>query len=62
MLKEQKFGVEDEMTGITRKQAAEAISELFESIPRHVGGGYDAWEVKDREPRQDGHHQRTNGY
>ena len=49
MLKEQKFGVEDEMTGITRKQAAEAISDLFESIPRHVGGGYDAWEVKDRE-------------
>lgn len=49
MLKDQKFGVEDEITGITRKQAAEAISDLFESIPRHVGGGYDAWEVKDRE-------------
>ncbi len=49
MLKQQKFGVENEMTGITRKQAAGVISDLFESIPRYVGGGYDAWEVKDRE-------------
>ena len=49
MIKQQRFGVENEMTGITRKQAAETISGLFESIPRYVGGGYDAWDVTDRE-------------
>lgn len=48
-MKQQRFGVEDEMTGITRKQAAETISGLFESTPRYVGSGYDAWEVTDRE-------------
>lgn len=37
------------MTGITRQQAAETIAGLFDTTPRHIGGGYDAWEVKDPE-------------
>ena len=49
MLKKQKFGVEDEMTGITRQQAAETVAGLFDTTPRYIGGGYDAWEVKDPE-------------
>lgn len=37
------------MTGISRKQAAEALAALFGSQARHTGGAYDAWSVKDRE-------------
>ncbi len=31
MIKQQKFGVEDEMTGITRQKAAETVAALFET-------------------------------
>lgn len=46
-MKDQCFGVEVELTGITREQAAEALAEYFNSTPRYVGGTYSAWEVKD---------------
>ncbi len=52
MLKQQKFGVEDEMTGITRRQAAEALAVLFDTQARHTGGPYDAWSVRDREGKE----------
>lgn len=51
-LKDQYFGCEIEMTGITRQQAAKAVAELFGTEAVHTGGGYDAWEVTDREGRK----------
>ena len=49
MLKDLPFGVEIEMTGLTREQAAKAAAELWNSTARHTGRGYDAWEVTDPE-------------
>ena len=44
-LKDQCFGVEVELTGITRQAAAQALAEYFET--QHIGGIYDAWAVTD---------------
>lgn len=46
-LKEQYFGCEIEMTGLTRRDAAEALASLFYTQARYQGGAYDAWEVTD---------------
>lgn len=46
-LREQRFGLEVEMTGITRKQAAEAAAAFFGTASHHRGGGYDTYEVPD---------------
>lgn len=46
-LKDQCFGVEVELTGITRKAAAQALAEYFETSAQHIGGTYDAWAVTD---------------
>lgn len=46
-LKDQCFGVEVEMTGITRKQAAQALADYFGTVPKAKGGVYDTWKVKD---------------
>lgn len=48
-LKDQCFGVEVELTGITRKAAAQALAEYFETSAQHIGGTYDAWAVTDPE-------------
>ena len=48
-IKDQCFGVEVEMTGITREQVAKALAEYFGTTPRHVGGVYDTWAVTDNE-------------
>lgn len=48
-IKDQCFGVEVEMTGITREQAAQALAEYFGTTARHIGGGYDTWMVRDQE-------------
>lgn len=48
-MKEQFFGCEIEMTGLSRRQAAEALGVLFGTRPRHIGGGYDTWEVDDQQ-------------
>lgn len=44
-LKDQCFGVEVEMTGITRKQAAQALADYFGTIPSPVweGAGNGSW-------------------
>ena len=34
-IKDQRFGVEIEFTGITRQQAAEALGRYFDTSPRH---------------------------
>ena len=46
-LKDQCFGVEVEMTGITREQAAQVLAGYFGTEPHHTGGTYDTWSVKD---------------
>ena len=48
-LKDQFFGCEIEMTGITRKQAAEAVAALFGTTAVHLRSSrtYDPWEVND---------------
>ena len=49
MLKDLPFGIEVEMTGITREQAAKALGNLWNTTPRYGGGTYSAWEVSDTE-------------
>ena len=48
-IKDQCFGVEVELTGITREQAAKALASYFGTSAVHYGGGYDTWTVKDTE-------------
>ena len=48
-IKDQCFGVEVEMTGITREQAAQVLAEYFGTDYVPVGGAYDSWLVKDAE-------------
>lgn len=47
----QNFGVEIEMTGITRKDAAAVIAEYYGSAPRYIGSGYDTYGATDRKGR-----------
>ena len=51
-LKDQCFGVEVEMTGITREQAAKALAEYFGTEPCYSGGVYDTWTVTDPEGKE----------
>jgi len=51
-MKDQCFGVEVEMTGITREQAAQALADYFGTAPCYYGGGYDAWTVADPEGKE----------
>lgn len=46
-LKDQCFGVEVELTGITREQAAQALADYFGTVPRRDDDYYDSWYVKD---------------
>ena len=48
-LKDQCFGVEVEMTGITREEAAQALAEYFGTNSCYCGGAYDTWTVTDPE-------------
>lgn len=54
LIKEQTFGVEIEMTGITRKYAAHIIKEVLgtDSPVVHEGGVYDTFSVKDGQGRK----------
>ena len=51
-MKNQRFGVEIEMTGITRATAAKVIAGHFHTTATHVGGGYDAYTVRGEDGRQ----------
>jgi hypothetical protein len=42
----------DEMTGITREEAARAVAAYFGTTARYTGGGYDAWTVRDNEGKE----------
>lgn len=51
-MKTQRFGIEIEMTGITRKEAAECIKkELNSFCLDHIGGSYDTYHIMDNEGR-----------
>lgn len=50
-MREQRFGIEIELTGITRSSAARAVAGYFDTRSDHVGGGYDAYHVVDGEGR-----------
>lgn len=51
-IKDQCFGVEVEMTGITREQAARALAEYFGTTTWYKGGVYDTWVVCDSEGKE----------
>lgn len=51
-MKSQRFGIEIEMTGITREVAAKVIAGYFDTYVTHVGGSYDAYSVRDGQDRQ----------
>lgn len=40
-MKDQRFGIEIEMTGITRERAAEVAAEYFGRSSRYLGSFYD---------------------
>ena len=50
-MREQRFGIEIELTGITREKAAKVIANFFGTQSDHVGRGYDAYHVPDGEGR-----------
>ena len=51
-IKDQCFGVEVELTGITRQQAAQTLANYFGTRARHIRGGYDTWTVSDTEGKE----------
>ena len=51
-IKDQCFGVEVEMTGITREDAAQALAEYFGTSPYYYGRTYDTWKVMDWEGKE----------
>ena len=51
-MRSQNFGIEIEMTGITRSTAARVIAGYFNTTATHVGGTYDAYTVRDGDDRQ----------
>lgn len=50
-MKTQYFGIEIELTGITRESAAKVIAEYFGTTAEYIGGTYRRYEVKDRQER-----------
>ena len=50
-MKNQTFGVEIELTGLSRKTAIDTIAEYFNTVPHRVGGTYDTYETDDNEGR-----------
>lgn len=51
-MKEQRFGIEIEMTGVSREQAAEAAANYFGTRAEYVGTYYDSYMAKDRQGRE----------
>lgn len=50
-MKTQRFGIEIEMTGVTRREAANVIAEYFGSLAEYRGGAYDEYQVLDSKER-----------
>lgn len=51
-MKDQYFGVEVEMTGITRRQAARALADYFGTEPYQGSDYYGSWYVTDSDGRK----------
>ena len=51
-IQEQKFGIEIELTGITRRHAAEVAAEYFGTQPYYIGSFYNAYAARDDKDRQ----------
>ena len=51
-MRNQNFGIEIEMTGLTRAAAAQIVAGYFNTTATHVGGGYDTYTVRDDRNRQ----------
>ena len=51
LLKEQNFGVEVEMTGVTRATAARIVAEYYGTCSGHAGSYYDVYTATDRKGR-----------
>lgn len=51
-MKTQKFGIEIELTGITRAKAAKIMAKKFGTTEEHEGGGYDTYTATDRHGRK----------
>lgn len=58
MLKDQYFGIEIEMTGITKRHTAEIIADYFNSTYKHVGGAYDKYVVYEPDYEINNTHER----
>lgn len=48
-MKEQRYGIEIEMTGLTRDRAAKTLAKYFGTTAAYCGGVYGRWDVKDTE-------------
>lgn len=51
-MKDQHFGIEMEMTGLTRRSAADIIAKHFQSTTVNEGGYYGVYSVTDQENRK----------
>ena len=51
-IKTRKFGIEIEMTGLTRSQAAKAMANVLDGRVEHEGGSYDKYVVTDAKNRK----------
>lgn len=51
MMKKQNFGVEIELTGITRERAAQVIAEYYGTSTRYAGSYYNTYTARDRKGR-----------
>ena len=47
-----RFGVEIEMTGVSRREAADIINKVIRGTVKHVGGGYDTYTVTAQDGRE----------
>ncbi len=45
------FGIEIELTGISREAVAKAVAGYFGTSAHYLGGGYDKWEAQDNQGR-----------
>ena len=59
--KDQYFGCEIELTGITRATAAQTLADLFGTRAEHSGGGYDAYRVQDLDGKEDVYKRQVQG-
>ncbi len=50
-MRTQKFGIEIEMTGITREEAAKVVAGYFGTESCYIGGSYSTYEARDRQGR-----------